>query len=176
MKQLTNKALSTSLAEPQANERKEKKTQQKPIISGNIDEKEKNNRDKCICVGCLVKRYLHQFSNNDTRYNYIFSFIILFVTMRWILSHRFISLFNWIGGRFYWRRHTEMFAFQLYIACIGCLSLALCSTCANEPKCISFLSQKDCRKNEYLELGPPEFGCCPRCTKGMGSLSITNSH
>lgn len=58
MKQLTNKALSTSLAEPQANERKEKKTQQKPIISGNIDEKEKNNRDKCICVNWLPRQTL----------------------------------------------------------------------------------------------------------------------
>lgn len=54
-----------------------------------------------------------------------------------------------------------------FVLLIG-LHCVLGLTCPDSRNCVSFVSQKDCGKNGYLEVGPPELGCCPRCGKGLG--------
>lgn len=67
-----------------------------------------------------------------------------------------------------------MFHIGHFVLLIG-LNCVLGLTCSDsEEKCISFVTQKNCGKNEYLEVGPPELGCCPKCGKGLGETKLMN--
>lgn len=64
-----------------------------------------------------------------------------------------------------------MFLFRIIFCGTFINGFVLSSTCESSQKCVSFVTQKDCGKNEFLEMGPPEMGCCPRCKKGLGKSS-----
>lgn len=68
-----------------------------------------------------------------------------------------------------------MFHLGHFVLLIG-LNCALGGTCSDSEKCVSFVTQKDCGKNGYLEAGPAELGCCPRCGKGLGEQLMNFRH